>query len=100
LPLPAHHYFPPRRSSDLLEFLRRRRLDLLIEVRIRRNKSGSPGRSDGYSDPVSRIYLLRRSGRLETMAKSGRSRSVNRGGARGRDRKSTRLNSSHVKISY
>src|SRR5690606_40280364 len=85
------HSFPTRRSSDLFwevgfeapRVLARRDHDLLrAELRARRGR-GPPGRL--------RLFAERRGARHHPASAPAFAR---------RDRKSTRLNSSHVKISY
>src|SRR5690349_23443532 len=69
---------------------------------IRRNESGGRGNPRRYPRPVARHgpggrhRLLEKSGRHARPARGGTCRS----GAIAEDRKSTRLNSSHVEISY
>lgn len=56
------------RLDVLLEYLRRRGRDLIMEVHIRRNKEHRQrDEEEKYDQGGSRIYLLRRDGRLETL---------------------------------
>src|SRR5207249_11624645 len=86
-PHPALHSFPTRRSSDLAVRPRRHRVD--------RDAVARPGRA---ALPV--LRTLRRMS-APTPRLSRATRLQGEAGARlPRDRKSTRLNSSHVSISY
>src|SRR5690606_39285195 len=85
-PLPAPHSFPTRRSSDLLGTARSVAGHAGRGARRRRHRTRRRTRIAGGRDRCDRTdaaYPRRVGGHRE-----------------GRDRKSTRLNSSHVKISY
>src|SRR5690606_41836145 len=90
-PAPAlvRHSFPTRRSSDLLAFVFR----LAAPV-----QPSSPGNLPSIRNPHEvHLRLLRLQSRRQTRLRRTRHRA---GQAHRQDRKSTRLNSSHVKISY
>src|SRR5690606_41829784 len=88
------HSFPTRRSSDLLERVAPDDLELLLEVL-------DPVRGDHR--PVLAVQRKARRGDAAAGEVAGRElpgRDVEHLVVGERDRKSTRLNSSHVKISY
>src|SRR5207302_9036564 len=93
-PAPPLHSFPTRRSSDLDASLRRLQTDYVDVYYVH------------FPDPSTPIEETMRA--LDDMVRSGRARYIacsNFSGwqlaqAQLIDRKSTRLNSSHVKISY
>src|SRR5207249_10556507 len=88
-PLPALHSFPTRRSSDL-------RLGRRVRP-PRGSQPAVPVRTRRRHGTRRRRGPARRRQRGRLLLRSARRR---RGGAAGEDRKSTRLNSSHVSISY
>src|SRR5207249_10788188 len=97
LPLPTHHPSPPRRSSDLY-----RPRQTTVKQRLRLANTGP-------IPPVGPRSLAMAATSTSTSARETRSRALYSPTevdvevaaiANERDRKSTRLNSSHVSISY
>src|SRR5690606_40014280 len=89
----ALHYFPPRRSSDLAaerNLSRKSRSDERARV-----PGGRSGPSRRHGAPAARRPRDLRAGRRARGGRAGQGSPCPF-----RDRKSTRLNSSHVKISY
>src|SRR5690606_41221267 len=88
----ALHSSPTRRSSDLTSTICSRRSTAAVEVRHHRGALGSRPLDRLGSVPGGALVV-----RSEPRSTGFRGR---RASTRARDRKSTRLNSSHVKISY
>src|SRR5205814_6141817 len=82
--------FPTRRSSDLVDDLERRRLaELFVEVL---EQAVTAALHDVAGEPLVQGERVARDRGLHAVAEVG--------GEGGQDRKSTRLNSSHLGISY
>src|SRR5690606_40639580 len=79
-----HHSFPTRRSSDLIA--NQKTIDWLAQFQGLVSATASPGTGTGTAAPQP--------------APSATNTSTKSGPVTAEDRKSTRLNSSHVKISY
>src|SRR5690606_41200773 len=96
---PALHSFPTRRSSDLKHTANVR--DGLNEIRriIEGLIAKRDARRDGFVEVLKKAMTTRLGDDAEEVAKRLGQEGIPRNLAK-EDRKSTRLNSSHVKISY
>src|SRR5207253_11476585 len=90
------HSFPTRRSSDLIMF-GTEALDRDIQQRMAKHSFEI---SRARKAPFQEFYAWRAKERSQSALANTESESKRRGNQSGRDRKSTRLNSSHVAISY
>src|SRR5690606_41631626 len=97
-------YDRPRGPRSLHPFPTRRSSDLVLLARLRR-ELGTDRRIDiisGFRSPATNAMLRKRSGGVARRSKhmDGMAVDIRIPGVPLTDRKSTRLNSSHVKISY